>query len=82
MPSSKSGILAAIDRYVQQCIRIRSQTEKVDLTLSEIADLVRREPIFRQGFRHLCWVPRPADSISHIRDLLGIPTDSIGSDLL
>ena len=36
----------------------------------------RNEPgaqILRQGFRHACWPPRPADSVNHIRAPLGIP---------
>ena len=43
----------------------------------------RNEPgaqILRQGFRHACWPPRPADSVNHIRAPLGIPCDSIRSD--
>lgn len=36
--------------------------------------------VLRQGFRHACWPFRPADSVNHIRSVLGIPHDSIRSD--
>ncbi|HLJ01441.1 MAG TPA: hypothetical protein VKT76_17150, partial [Bradyrhizobium sp.] len=36
--------------------------------------------IFRQGFRHLRWPPRPADNMNQNSSPMGIPIDSIRSD--
>jgi hypothetical protein len=36
--------------------------------------------VLRQGFRHVCWPPRPADSVNHIRRTEGIPNESVRSD--
>ena len=36
--------------------------------------------IFRQGFRHARWPPRPADNMNQISSPMGIPIDSIRPD--
>jgi len=65
------------------CARCRHPEPLGGSASRHAASYRRNEPgaqILRQGFRHACWPPRPADSVNHIRAPMGIPRDSIRSD--